>query len=93
MTEWSYDMDAAPKGEYELVPSVRGGKDIERRVWRGVRILAADDVGEVVTTSSWLPDQERWNMFSKDRPPIAWAPYPEHPGLTSLSKALREMKE
>lgn len=75
--KWSYNMDEAPKGEYKEVPARNGSV---RKVFVPEKILAAHHDGELVTISNWIPEQERWNMFSKDAPPIAWSPWPDHPG-------------
>lgn len=45
---------------------------------RGQMIIAAGSKGHV-TVSKWLPREERWQMFSKDTPPLAWMPWPTHP--------------
>lgn len=76
MTNWNYNMSEAPKGSYREVAIGKG----TRKIHEPVRIIAAAPDSDVVTISNWLPDQERWNMFTKERPPIAWAPWPEHPG-------------
>jgi len=39
-------------------------------------VIAASICG-VVTKSKWLGD--RWNMFTKDVPPVAWQIWPDHP--------------
>lgn len=71
-------MDEAPKGSYETVTRKAKDKEItyERHV-PALIIAAGNDL--VVTPSRWLPDEGRWNMFTKDVPPIAWYPWPEHP--------------
>lgn len=78
--KWNYNMDEAPKGEYKELPARNGGV---RKVFAPEKILAAHSDGELVTISNWIPEQGRWNMFSKDAPPIAWAPWPDHPGVKS----------
>lgn len=80
MTTWNFDMDAAPRGKHEV--RTRKGKDgseTEFNHFVPARIIAASSDGVTVTASNWLPEQGRWNMFNKDAPPIAWAPWPEHP--------------
>ncbi|KEP68824.1 hypothetical protein DL1_08595 [Thioclava dalianensis] len=42
------------------------------------QIIAAASKG-IVTLSNWLPKEARWNRFSKDHPPLAWARWPDHP--------------
>lgn len=74
---WSFDIDAAPRGgEKVITGKVAGAHAFERRVHVRERIFAAGSCG-VVTVSHWIPDQERWNMFSKAVPPMAWRPYEE----------------
>lgn len=81
MVEWNFNMDTAPKGTYREVfkGNDKLGQPIYRKVYESVRLLAADGSSDLVTITNWIPDQERWNMFTKDKPPIAWAPWPEHP--------------
>lgn len=82
---WSFDLSAAPKGGEKVISGrVAGTRDYERRVHVRERIIAAGN-GGVVTVSHWIPDQGRWNMFTKAVPPMAWRPYvegeplPRHP--------------
>jgi hypothetical protein len=72
---WRYDMENAPRGAVKVESREINGKtyEIERHV--PALIIAGGRCG-VVTLSRWLPDQGRWNMFSKDAPPIAWQPWP-----------------
>lgn len=75
---WNFNMDEAPRGETIKVERKVGNHvvTIERHV--PVNIIAAGN-NRVVTVSQWIPDQQRWNMFSKNTPPLAWMPWPEHP--------------
>lgn len=41
-------------------------------------VITASHCGKVII-SRWVEEGERWNMYAKDVPPIAWQPYPEHP--------------
>lgn len=41
-------------------------------------IIAASKCKKVIV-SRWIEEGQRWNMFSKDHPPIAWQDYPGHP--------------
>ena len=80
MTQWNFNLDEAPKGHYKTVTKVVGKNHVEvtSEVHVPETILAAGNEG-VVTFSYWLPKQERWNMFTKKTPPIAWMPMPKHP--------------
>lgn len=77
--EWNFDMNAAPRGENKKMLRVIGKTETLVEVHFPVLIIAAGADGTTVTATSWLPKQERWNMFSKDHPPIAWMPWPDHP--------------
>jgi hypothetical protein len=55
---------------------VAGARDYERKAHVKEQIFAAGSCG-VVTVSYWIPDQGRWNMFTKAVPPMAWRPYEE----------------
>lgn len=77
--EWSRDMASAPKGRME--PRQRIGRDGISKWEEFVpdQIIAASACGKV-TRSYWIPKEERWCMFTKDAPPVAWVHWPDHPG-------------
>lgn len=83
MTNWNYNMDEAPKGTHREVSAglAKDGSPKVRKVYQRVNLLAADGSSDLVTITCWLPDQNRWNMFTKEHPPIAWAEWPTHPGF------------
>ena len=70
-------MDAAPRGTTRMVTRIIGKTEVERQEHVPALIIAAGN-DQVVTVSKWLPEQGRWNMFSKDTPPLAWQPWPAH---------------
>ena len=75
---WNFNMDEAPRGSYrDVVKTV--GKNTKMTVVHVPDLIIAAGNGGVVTLSRWLPDQSRWNMFTKDAPPFAWMPWPTHP--------------
>ena len=78
---WNYDMDAAPRGEYVTTTYTNGkGKKVEKTVYQHQKVILASPCG-VVTVGRWLPNEERWEMFTKAVPPIAWMPWPTSPVL------------
>ncbi len=79
MTDWNFNMKEAPRGKYETKTQKIKGKTITREVFVPDKIIAAGKCG-VVTRSHWLPDHKMWNMFGENELPIAWQPWPEHPG-------------
>lgn len=81
MSAWNFDMAAAPKGETREVRRTIGKNDVGVMVHDPVPIIAAGNDG-VVTLSRWLPNEGRWNMFTKSVPPLAWMPWPAHPQST-----------
>lgn len=54
--------------------------DIDEAPKSGRLIVAAKD--GTVTISQWLAKSSRWEMLAKDEQPIAWMPWPTHPGAT-----------
>lgn len=76
---WNFDINEAPKGHYENVPYEHNGKQLSRSTFIPAYIMAASIDGKTVTRSAWMPDQQRWNMFTKEHPPIAWQLWPAHP--------------
>lgn len=86
MTNWNYDISAAPRGYYveDKLPGRGGSVRIVRR-HVAPRVLLASTCGKVIT-SRWLPPDERekrpigrWEFFNADQQPLAWQPYPMHP--------------
>lgn len=78
---WNFDIDQAPKGKSQIVgtgKTDKEGRPVMKEVHVAPRIIAAGS-GDVVTLNKWLPAEERWEMFTKDHPPIAWQPWPDHP--------------
>ena len=76
---WNFDIAAAPRGRTEKRTYIAKGVEVSRDVFVADRIIAAASDGKTVTVSEWLPQAERWNMFAKEHPPVAWMAWPEHP--------------
>ena len=79
---WNFNIEEAPRGSLKIVSRVVGKNTVEHEYWDAPIIIAAGN-GAVVTTSRWLPKEGRWNMFTKDVPPLAWMPWPVHPNAAS----------
>ncbi|KFB10364.1 hypothetical protein [Nitratireductor basaltis] len=75
---WNFDLSAAPKGKPIQREVKRKGEVVLVDDFQHQKIIAAGRCG-VVTVSRWLPEEGRWEMFTKEHPPIAWQPWPEHP--------------
>ena len=73
MSEWQ-PIETAPKGEKKPFP---GGKGV-REIHVSPRILTFTSAGDL-TISYWVPEGERWSMFSRKTPPTHWMPLPEPP--------------
>ena len=71
MAQWNHDLTKAPRGSIRIVPA---GKDATRKIMVPTEIIAASACG-VVCIARWLDDQKRWDMFTREAPPIAWQPY------------------
>ena len=76
--EWNFDLSQAPKGTTKTYASVMKGRELTREVHVPTYILAAGNDG-VVTLSYWNEKYQKWSMFTKDVPPLAWMPMPKHP--------------
>jgi len=75
---WNFNMDEAPKSFIKTETHIQKGKEVERKTLVQVKLfLAGKD--DLVTPSYWMPDQGRWNMFTKDCQPIAFMEWPTHP--------------
>lgn len=76
---WNYDMSAAPRGNY--ITRTQKGKDgepVEVTAFISQKVILGGACG-TVTVSRWLPDEQRWEMFSNKETPLAWQPYPDPP--------------
>ena len=73
---WNYDMSQAPRGETKTVTRTIGKNTVEITEHLPAKIIAGGACG-VVTVSYWVMAAERWAMFTKEVPPIAWQPWPE----------------
>lgn len=75
---WNFDMDSAPRGEVytRVVSTKKGHKELPG--FRYEKVILAGACG-TVTVSRWLPEEERWEMFSKKENPIAWMAWPTSP--------------
>ncbi len=76
---WNFNMDEAPRGSWREVERTIGKNKVVAKVHEAPPIIAADSSGTVVTLSRWVEKDGRWNMFTKDAPPVAWKPWPVHP--------------
>lgn len=82
---WNFDISEAPRGRME--PRQRTTKD-GVSTWEEYvpdHIIAASVCGKV-TRSYWIPKEERWCMFTKDAPPKAWQPWPDHPDTITIER-------
>ena len=86
---WCFDMSKAPRGRYVIMASGPGAKGA-RKVFQPDKIVLASACG-VVTLSHYLPEQRRWDMFTRDHGPIAWAPYEGPKIITDDSGKLRRV--
>jgi hypothetical protein len=79
MSDWNFNMDDAPRGHFQDVTRQVGKNVVCSVVHVPERIIAAGNEG-VVTVSRWLDAEKRWEMFTAEVPPLAWMPWPQHPG-------------
>jgi len=81
VNNWSTDMSAAPKGRLvERVIKIKG-KPVKRQDVVRDRVWAAGSNG-LVTSSHWIDEWGRWEMFNAETPPFAWRPYDPDEFLT-----------
>lgn len=75
-SNWCNDLKKAPR-YIEVEKSIKDKKYIDKEP---VTIWATD--GKIVTKSYYVLKEDRWNMFTKENPPIAWQEYliPEFKG-------------
>lgn len=78
MSEWNFDMNAAPKGVSRTIKSGKGTAEIFDREY----VFLACPKGELIIKSFWVMEDQRWNGIAIGKPenlPIAWMRYPDHP--------------
>lgn len=72
---WNSDISKAPHGYYDIQSrKVKGDKTADHQVFRREYVWLASKCG-IVTLSSYIPDQKRWEFFSRNETPIAWHPF------------------
>jgi hypothetical protein len=49
---------------------------------KNAKILTFSQCGKYIITS-WIEEQGRWNLYTKDKPPLAWFFIPEPLKLTN----------
>lgn len=79
---WRRDVENMPKGglgEAKLVPG-RGGSTRAVQKWEAPRVITASKCGKVIATR-WLDESQRWEFYNAGDLPVAWMPYPSHPGM------------
>ena len=91
---WNDNMDEAPKGEIVKETVMIGGRPAVRERHIPAYIIAASKSGRIVGASYWVPrtyfdpvtrkkmldfEGGRWNMHTREVPPIKWMPMPIHP--------------
>lgn len=79
---WNYDMDAAPRGETVMVERPGKNGPVQVFVYKHTKLILGGKCG-TVTVSRWLPEEKRWEMFSKHETPLAWMPWPSAPEIPS----------
>ena len=80
MSEWRTDLENAPRGKMIELPGPKGSV---RKVHQSEPVIVASADGKTVTVSRWIPDEKRWNMLGKKELPVAWQPFPTHPGTAA----------
>lgn len=76
-SNWRTDIENAPRGREVQLPGPKGST---RTVHQSEAVILASADGKTVTVSRWIPAEGRWNMLGKNEQPVAWQPYPTHPG-------------
>lgn len=87
MADWNFDISEAPRGglvDRQTSRSDKEGNPVVVSEWVSPRVIAASSCGKVISTR-WMPESERWEMFTKESPPIAWQPWPAHPTTGAAS--------
>lgn len=76
---WNFNIEEAPKGRtVERAVTTEKGK-VPYEAFERENVILASKCGKV-TVSYWIPDENRWCMFSKHEAPVAWMHWPAHPG-------------
>lgn len=69
---WNFDLSQAPKGSHTPVDiKYPDGSVRVRENFNQVLVWTASKCGKVIL-SYYLPKEDRWNLYTKGSPPIAW---------------------
>ena len=88
---WDFDMNAAPRGRMWTVVAIKDGDLKERQEFRHDHVILASKCGKVMR-SYWIPDEQRWCMFSKHEEPVAWMLWPDHPSSQALTPSKEKVE-
>jgi len=75
---WNFDMTQVPKGHVVAETVEIKGKMVERKRFNRVEVFLLLADGHKCL-SYWIPEQDRWNLLTKDQEPIAFIPIPNAP--------------
>jgi hypothetical protein len=76
---WNFDISEAPRGRMIATRTKIGAKEVDSETFKPDRVILATKCGKV-TLSRYFPKEGRWEMLGKNEQPVAWQPWPEHPG-------------
>lgn len=79
---WNFDISAAPRGRIVQQTRKVKGEDVTGDVFQPDRVILATKCGQV-TTSRYLPKEDRWEGLATGEQPLAWQLWPEHPEAAS----------
>lgn len=79
MMPWNFDMSQAPIGGEVTTTQRAGNGDINVTRYVAPTVIAAGPSEGFVGLTKWDNKRGAWMYFSKDAPPIAWMPMPDHP--------------
>lgn len=88
MSNWNFDITAAPRGEEKITTTIVDGKERTKREYHVAPVWLAFADGKV-KRSYWVPEDKgfpaRWSGCTAAETPIAWQHYvvPEHPSVES----------
>jgi hypothetical protein len=78
MSTWNLAISQAPRGRNVTQIRTIKGADVEVAVFERENVILATKCGKV-TTSYYIPKEDRWCMLAAGEQPVAWMAWPEHP--------------
>jgi hypothetical protein len=79
---WNFNISEAPRGRSVTQLRTIKGKEVSVAVFERDPVFLATKCGKV-TTSYFIPKENRWCMLAAGEEPVAWMAWPTYPQVAA----------